>query len=144
MNHPEILPAELQLLALAVQLAFLAWVVLLIRRRALSLRDSLLWLLSTLVALAVTAFPRLLVLLAQLAGVQVPSNAIFGAGLLYVAFNVLAVTISTSGNAARVRSLAQECALLRAELEALRAERAGPSGPSGQRSPVGRGEAGQP
>jgi hypothetical protein len=122
MFHPEILPLEVQLPSLAVQLLFLAWVVQLIRKQRLSLRDSLLWLLSTIAAILVTAFPRLLVAGAQLVGVQVPSNAVFGIGLLYVTLNVLSVTIAASSNAASVRRLSQECALLRAELDAMRAE----------------------
>ena len=42
-------------------------------------------------------------------------------GLLYLALNVLAVTIGLSRNTTSVRRLAQECALLRAELDELRA-----------------------
>lgn len=125
MLHPEILPPEVQLPSLAVQLLFLAWVVRLVRRQQLSVRDSLLWLLTTLAAIVATAFPTLLVAGASLVGVRVPSNAVFGLGLLYVTLNVLSVTIAVSANAARVRRLSQECALLRAELESLRAGRAG-------------------
>ena len=133
MFHPEILPPELQLPSLAVLVLFLGWVVRLIRRQQLSLRDSLLWLLSTLVAILLTAFPRALVAAAQLLGVQVPSNAVFGIGLLYVGLNVLSVTIGASASAARVRRLSQECALLRAEIDALRGEvarRARSAGPA--------------
>ncbi len=117
---PPILPLSIQLVSLAVLLAFLGWVLWLVRSQRLHLRESLLWLVTTVGALAVTAYPRLLVAGARLLGVQVPSNALFGAGLLYLAVNVLAVTIAVSGDSARVRRLAQECALLRAELEELR------------------------
>lgn len=120
MIHPEVLPLELQLPSLLVLGLFLAWVVRLIRQQRLNLRDSLIWLLTTLAALFVTAFPELLVRGAHLIGVQVPANAIFGVGLLYLAVNVLTVTIAVSSNAARVRRLSQECALLRAEIAALR------------------------
>ena len=123
MFHSEILPLEVQIPALAVQLLFLGWVVRLIRKHRLSLGDSLLWLLTTTAAVLVTAFPRMLAAAADLAGVQVPSNAVFGVGLLYVALNVLSVTIAASANAAGVRRLSQECALLRAEIDALRAGR---------------------
>jgi hypothetical protein len=115
-----ILPLEFQLVSLAVLLAFSGWVVWLIRSQRLHLRESLIWLLTTLAAIAVTAFPQLLVRGAQLLGIQVPSNALFGAGLLYLAVNVLSVTIGVSGNTTRLRRLAQECALLRAELDELR------------------------
>jgi hypothetical protein len=59
-------------------------------------------------------------------GFQVASNAIFGAAVLYLAVNVLVNTVASSVNAARLRRLAQECALLRAELEALRRRDGGP------------------
>jgi hypothetical protein len=116
-----ILPLPIQLLSLAVLLVFSGWVVWLIRTQRLHLREALVWLLTTLAAVVVTAFPRLLSEAAHLVGIQVPSNALFGAGLLYLGVNVLAVTIAVSTNTARIRRLAQECALLRAELEALRA-----------------------
>lgn len=131
---PRILPLEVQLIALAVLVAFLGWVLWLIRHQRLHLRESLIWLVTTVAAIAVTAYPQLLAAGARLVGVQVPANALFGAGLLYLAVNVLSVTIAASRDSARVRRLAQECALLRAELEELRrevgAERRGPAGGS--------------
>jgi hypothetical protein len=137
MTPDRILPLEIQLVASAVLLAFCAWVIWLIRTERLQLRESLMWLLTTLAAIAVTAFPQLLVRAARLVGVQIPSNALFGAGLLYLAVNVLAVTISVSGNTNRMRRLAQECALLRAELAELRA-RVGGAPPRGGEDPAGR------
>lgn len=122
-----LLPLELQLLSLAVLGLFLAWVVRLIRAQRLTLRDSLLWLVTTVAALVVTAFPQLLVVLAHAVGVQVPANAIFGVAILYLAVNVLHVTLHASASAASVRRLAQECAVLRAELEELRAAHARPA-----------------
>jgi len=121
MTHEAILPTELQLLSLGVLVLFSAWVFWLIRTRRLHLREALLWLLTTLAAIAVTAFPALLQWAARGVGIQVPANALFGAGILYLVVNVLAVTISVSRNTVNLRRLAQECALLRAEVEALRA-----------------------
>jgi len=121
MSGPSILPIELQVPSLLVLGLFLAWVLRLIRTHRLNVRESLVWLLTTLAAMAVTAFPSLLARLAHLVGIQVPANAIFGAGLLYLAVNVLAVTLAVSAISERSRRLAQECALLRAEVDALRA-----------------------
>jgi hypothetical protein len=119
-QQPPILPFEIQLTSLAVLVAFSGWVLWLIRTQRLHLRESLIWLLTTLAAIAVTAWPELLVRGSRLIGVQVPANALFGAGLLYLAVNVLAVTIAISQNTTGVRRLAQECALLRAEVAELR------------------------
>lgn len=124
-----ILPLQIQLLSLLVLFAFSGWVLWLIRTQRLHLRESLIWLLTTLGAIAVTAWPELLVRLSRLVGVQVPANALFGAGLLYLALNVLAVTIGASRNTTSVRRLAQECALLRAEIAELRERLEGEGGP---------------
>jgi hypothetical protein len=124
MRHP-LLPLELQILACAVLAAFLAWVLRLVRAQRLSLRDSLLWLLSTGAALVLTLFPGLLQALARALAIEVPSNALFAAAILYLMLNVLSLTIALSGSASRARRLAQECALLRAEVERLRADFAG-------------------
>ncbi len=116
-----LLPIQVQVTSLAVLIAFSGWVLWLIRTQRLHLREALVWLLTTTAAIVVTAFPTVLAWAAQLLGIHVPANALFGVGLLYLAVNVLGVTISVSTNTSRVRRLAQECALLRAEIEALRA-----------------------
>ncbi len=126
MMHAPLLPPEMQILSISVLLVFSGWVLWLIRTQRLHLRESLMWLLTTTAAIVVTAFPGVLAWAAHVVGIQVPANALFGAGLLYLAVNVLAITISVSTNTTRVRRLAQECALLRAELEALRAAAARP------------------
>jgi hypothetical protein len=115
------IPLELRVLSLTVLVALLFWVVWLVRRRRLSVQDSLLWLVSTLLAIVAAAFPALLEAASRAIGVQVPSNAVFGAALVYLAVNVLSLTITASTSSAHVRRLVQECALLRAEIERLAA-----------------------
>lgn len=119
MNQP-LLPLELQVGACVTLLALLGWLLYLVRFKRLGLRESLLWLLSTAVVLLFSLFPRLLYHLARALAVQVPSNALFALAILYLTLNILSLTIGLSGGATRVRRLAQECALLRAELEAMR------------------------
>jgi hypothetical protein len=117
-----LLSLETRLVGGAVLAAFVGWVLYLVRYQRLSLRDSLLWLVSTGSALVLTIFPGLLGRAAAALGVAVPANALFGVAFVYVALNLLASTVALSGHAARIRRLAQECALLRAEIEALRAD----------------------
>jgi hypothetical protein len=114
----------MQVFAVVVLLAFLGWVVNLVRHHRLSLRDSLIWLLSTFAALLVTVFPQILVWTARALQVEVPANALFTLTFLYVLVNLLSITIAVSTNSARVRRLTQESALLRAELRRLQ-EKAG-------------------
>lgn len=115
-----LIPFELQAISIAVLVAFLLWVLRLVRTQRLSLRDSLVWVVTTLVATMVAIFPGILVSAAHLVGFQVASNAVFGAAILYLAVNVLVNTVAGSQNAARIRRLAQECAALRAELDMAR------------------------
>jgi hypothetical protein len=119
----DIIPLELQVVSIVVLAIFLIWVVRLVRTQRLSLRDSLVWVVTTVFATAVALFPGILVRAAHLFGFQLASNALFGAAILYLAVNVLVNTVAGSQNAARIRRLAQECASLRAELEAERSTR---------------------
>ena len=122
MTAEPLLPLEVQLLGVVSLGGLLVWVVHLVRAQRLGLRDSLLWILSTSTALLLVTFPAALERLAHMLGVKVPANALFALALLYVLVNLLHGTIAASRNAERTRRLAQECALLRAELEALREE----------------------
>ena len=126
----DLIPLELQVVSILVLTAFLLWVLRLVRTQRLSLRDSLVWVVTTLVATVVALFPGILVRAAHLVGFQVASNALFGAAILYLAVNVLVNTVASSQNAARIRRLTQECAALRAELEAERARPGGRAGPA--------------
>jgi hypothetical protein len=116
-----IIPVQTTIFAVAVLLLFLGWVAYLVRYHRLSLRDSLLWILSTAAALLFFVVPGTLVGLARVLGIAVPANALFALTFVYVLLNLLSATVAISGNAARTRRLAQECAVLRAELDALRA-----------------------
>ncbi len=129
MNDELLLPVPLHIFAVAVMLAFLAWVAHLIRSNRLNLRDSLSWLLSTAFALLLTLFPGILRGFASALHIQVPANALCAVAFVYVLLNLLALTVTISTQATRVRRLTQECALLRAHVEELRrsldAERGG-------------------
>jgi hypothetical protein len=119
MSDATLLPDELRVFAGGSLFVLLAWVVRLVRRQELGLRESLLWLISTSSALVIVVFPRVLASAARLLHVQVPANALFAVGFLYVLINLLSTTIAVARNASRARRLSQECAMLRAELEQL-------------------------
>jgi hypothetical protein len=129
MTQP-LLPIELQIVACATLVGFFGWVLYLVRFRHLSLRESLLWLVSTAVVLVFALYPGLLQELARAIAVQVPSNALFALAIMYLTLNVLSLTIVLSHASTRTRRLAQECALLRAELEAMRSEMRGSGSPA--------------
>jgi hypothetical protein len=127
----DLIPLELQIISIVVLVVFLLWVLHLVRTQNLSLRDSLVWVVTTLAATGLALFPEILARFARLLGFQLASNALFGAAILYLAVNVLVNTVAGSQNAARIRRLAQECASLRAELEEARRAARADGGPEG-------------
>jgi hypothetical protein len=122
MGHEGLLSPQLRVFAGSVLGALLAWVLVLLRTHRLTLRDSLIWFVSSLLALVLVLFDGALVLLARTLGAELPSNALFAVGFVYVLLNLLVCTIAVSGTAAQVRRLTQECALLRGEIDGLRGQ----------------------
>ena len=121
---------HLRIFGAVVLLVFIGWVVRLVRTERLTLRDSLVWLVSTLAALVTVAVPEVLFTTAHLLSVPVPSNALFVLTILYLLLNLFSVTVGVSFVSARTRRLTQECALLRAEIELLRGDRSSAAHPS--------------
>jgi len=121
MTHP-LLPLELQIVACITLIAFFGWVLRLVRLDRLSLRDSFMWLMSTAVVMLLALFPQLLQAFARTVAIEVPSNALFALAIFYLTLNVLSLTIARSNASTGARRLAQECALLRTELDAIRLE----------------------
>lgn len=89
----------------------------LLRRRHLREKYALLWFCVALGALALTAFPGLLTWMAELVGVEVPANLLF----FMASMVLLVLTLQHSYELGRLedktRTLAEEVALLRLDLE---------------------------
>lgn len=115
-----LLPFRLQVFAITVLALFLGWVLWLIRKRKLSLTESLSWFLTTFAVMVVTIFPQILVSISHLLAIEIPVNAVFTLAFLYVGWNLLTLTLTSSTQTVRLRRVTQECAMLRAELEALK------------------------
>lgn len=93
----------------------------LLRRRQLREKYAALWLLVGLAVLALALFPGLLAWVANALGFEVPANFLFLVALILL----LGVTVHLSWELSRVeeetRSLAEDVALLRTEVEQLQA-----------------------
>lgn len=115
----------------AVIIAVVLWMLL---TRRLREKYAVLWLVIALFVLIIGLFPGMWEGLTQLLGVQLPSNLLFAAALLLL----LGVTFHLSWELSRAedegRRLAEESAILRAQVEALDARIArleeGPQAPS--------------
>lgn len=113
-----ILPIKIALVVLGVIL-FL-YIVRLVSNKKLLLSYSLLWILLSIVILFCAIFPEPLYIFAQLFGIELPSNFIFIIAILCLLIISLSLSIIASRQTAYSKTLIQEVALLKKELNELK------------------------
>ncbi|MET4093479.1 DUF2304 domain-containing protein [Arthrobacter sp. UYCu712] len=92
-----------------------------LRRKVLREKYAALWLVVGLATLVLAAFPQLLAGIAKSLGVQVPSNLLFALSILLALGVCLHLSWEISVVEDETRVLAEESAILRADLERLEA-----------------------
>ncbi|HEX8869910.1 MAG TPA: DUF2304 domain-containing protein [Lentzea sp.] len=89
----------------------------LLRRRQLSEKYAVLWLVVGLLLLVLTIFPGLLGTLSAAAGVEVPSNLLFFTAIVFLVGVALHLSWELSRVEDETRKLAEDLAILRLEVE---------------------------
>lgn len=84
----------------------------LLKKKSLSLKYTLLWLFSGLVMLVFVLFPGLLTMFAELAGVGVPTNALFAIISFCMIMLLISITSIVSKQTERIKILTQTLAIL--------------------------------
>lgn len=84
----------------------------LLKKKSLSLKYTLLWLFSGLVMLVFVLFPELLTMFAALAGVGVPTNALFAIISFCIIMLLISITSIVSKQTERIKILTQTLAIL--------------------------------
>ena len=100
-----------------LSILFTVFVVILISRGRLQLKYSLLWLLLCLVMIVVSIWPAPVYRLSSLLGFITPSNFMIVVGMLLMLAILLSLTVIVSWQSGYIRSLVQEVALLKKNLE---------------------------
>jgi hypothetical protein len=111
------MPARQMIVFLTLAFVLLFVVLELIRRRALRVEYSWLWLASCITIIALILRYDLLIALTQAVGAVVPTSTLFFLCILYLALLSLHYSIRISQLAQQVKDLAQETALLRTQLD---------------------------
>ena len=101
----------------------LAGIVELLRRRQLSEKYAVLWLVVGILLLVFTVFPGLLGWFSSGLGVAVPSNLLFFVGILFLVGVVLHLSWEVSRLENETRKLAEDQAILRLEVEQLQKDK---------------------
>lgn len=110
------MPTRQVVVFLGLVLILLVAILELVRRRALRVEYSWLWIVSCLTTILLILRYDLLVVLTDLVGAVVPTSTLFFLCILYLALLSLHYSIRISDLTHRVKDLAQEVALLRVEL----------------------------
>lgn len=108
------------LAGIALAALVLVLIISLLLRRQLREKYATLWILTGLVILLLAIFPGLLIGLSKALGVQVPSNLIFALALVLLIGVALHLSWELSRAEDEVRRVAEDVAILRADVEELR------------------------
>jgi len=110
--------------ALALSLAVVLFLIYLMRKRRLREKYAILWLVLAALVIIVGAFPELVFLLTRAVGVEVPSNLVFAVAIVFLLLVCIQLSTEVTAVQEQTRTLTEEVALLRMDIEKLRAERA--------------------
>ena len=103
--------------AVASSVALVAFLVVLLRLRRLREKYAFIWIAVALGVCVLGAFPNLVMTLARLAGVQTPANLLFSASLLVLLLVCIQLSVEVTVLEEETRTLAEEIALLRLDVE---------------------------
>lgn len=105
--------------AFLLALAIVGLVVEMLRRKKLREKYAVLWLIVGVLTLVLAAFPRMLNVVAEFVGVQLPSNLLFAMSILMLLGVCLHLSWEISVVEDETRTLAEEVAILRVQVEDL-------------------------
>lgn len=117
-----VLPLKQQVLAIMFSLGLMLLIVELVRRRKLREEYSFLWLAVGFVILVVGVWFDLLLAVTRLIGLEAPVSGLFFFGIMFLMVNAIYFSIRISAMTEQVKDLAQENAILRAEIADLSAK----------------------
>ncbi len=102
---------RLQIILIVATVGFFGLILYMLRRDELKLRYSLLWLASAFIALIIAIKPEIIILLSQVANIEMPSNLVFTMVIAFLVLIVLSLTVAISKLSKRITELTQKVAL---------------------------------
>lgn len=111
---------KMQIIVVAAALVMLFLLVRMVKNKTLSLKYAMPWMLLCVGVGVVSVCTPFTSWVADVLGIQVPSNMLFFMGFCFSLALIFGMTLSLSHMSLRVKKLTQECALLEKELRELR------------------------
>lgn len=103
--------------ALALSLAVVLFLISLMRKRRLREKYAIIWLLLATVIVVVGAFPQTVLWLTRVVGVEIPANLVFAVAIVVLLIVCIQLSTEVTAIEEKTRTLVEEVALLRLEVE---------------------------
>ena len=101
------LPLKLRILIAVAVIVFVAVVFGAVNRRILSMKQSLIWLVISFLAVLAAAFPRIITWLIEYLGIETPVNFVFFVAIFVLAIICFSLTITVSKQQEAITRLTQ-------------------------------------
>lgn len=108
---------------IAAELLYFGLMVYFLRKKMLSIKYSLLWLVFGVVMLILTVFPSLMGKIVHLLGVESAMNGLFSILIFFMLTLIMSLTAIVSKQTERIRALTQSQALLEERMRELEARK---------------------
>lgn len=128
------LPVRLRYALLFAVVLFFIIVLSLLKRKRLALKYTLLWLLTVVVLFVLTLWPELLLVLADLVGIQTGMNALYVFLIAFILMILMSITSIVSAQTERIRKLVEANAILERRVRELEADHSRACGDSSVQS----------
>lgn len=107
----------LRISLLVAILVYLTLIIVMLRKKSLNLKYSLLWMFMAVVLLLMVAFPRAIEFVANVIGVASYINAIFMAFIFFILLLVVSLTSIVSKQHREIKTLIQTVAILQKKID---------------------------
>lgn len=100
---------------------FFIYIFNMVRTKKLELKYTLTWMITSIAFIILSSIPNALNFISKVLSIKSPMNALFFILIFFIILIIFSLTVALSRNSKRVRVLNQEIAILKLELEKLRA-----------------------
>ncbi len=117
------IPTNLRITLIIAVICYFILILLFLKRKALELKYTLLWLLSGMVLGIFVIFPQLLLCLIRILGIESPMNGLYVLCTGFIFVILMALTSIVSRQTMKIRELIQEIAMLEKRVRELEEEK---------------------
>lgn len=112
-----IMSMKLRIVLLIFSIIWLLGILLLVKQKKLSIRNSLIWFFAGLIIFVIAVFPFFIESVAKIFGFLTISNLVIGIFITLLSILTLSLTIIVTKQKEQIRNLVQEVSLLKSEKE---------------------------